>query len=68
MCEFCPADGGPCIVCTPPEPPARQLKVVNVWTDGMDYFQCRCPECRYRGPWRRSEEKAVADARDHRCL
>jgi hypothetical protein len=38
-------------------------KYIAIVTDGMGTYQARCLGCQLRGPWRRKEGRAVADAK-----
>jgi hypothetical protein len=37
--------------------------ITIVYTDGLGTFQARSTTSDWRGPWRRSEKKAIEDAR-----
>ncbi len=39
--------------------------LVSVYTDNMGTYQARCLSCDWRAAWRRSESKAVDDAKTH---
>jgi hypothetical protein len=39
---------------------------VAIYTDGMGTWQARCLSCPWRGSWRRSEDRAVDDAKGHK--
>lgn len=44
-------------------------RLVFVVTDGRGTFQARCSRtaCGVRGPWRKSEPRAIEDAKAHQC-